>query len=399
MRSAMPALVLMLGACSGAPASGPAPPGWSRSQIASLKQWLAAAPEEALPGFDTRELEAAAGSWSGDAANRAATDLALKLARAHLHGCANLVERGGWRIPDDVDNGEVEAGLRRALASDADLDRFFATVRPRHPDYTALQAAYAAESDPNRRITLARNLERWRWMPRDLGTDYVLVNVASFEVGLWRQGARVQSWPAVVGKPSTATPVFGATITHVILNPWWEIPRSIVAENGGRFSARGGYLRTASGHWRQQPGPANSLGRMKLSMPNPYDVYLHDSPAKSLFGHSRRAYSHGCVRVGDALGFAASLLEGAKSRKQIEQLAGRGKPDRAGPRRALAALGPEELEAIKTATVPLQQGLPVYIAYFTAGRRADGTLAIESDVYGRDMLIGDPADPQRVCNP
>lgn len=376
-------------------------PGWSRGQISSLKQWLAAAPQEALPALDTSALDNAGGLWSGDAANRAATELALKLARAHLNGCANPVERGGWRIPDDKGDGTVEASLRQALSSDANLDHFFASVRPKHPEYTALQAAYVAETDPNRRITLARNLERWRWMPRELGENYVLVNIPAFEVGLWRQSERVQSWPAVVGKPATATPVFASTITHVIVNPWWEIPPSIVAENGGRFSSRGGYVRTASGHWRQKPGRGNSLGQMKLSMFNPYNIYLHDSPAKSLFSHTRRAYSHGCVRVrvSDALGFAATLLDGTMTRNQIDRLAGLAKPDQAAPRMTLAGLAPPEPEPLKTASLALPEALPVYIAYFTAGRRADGTLAIESDVYGRDMLVGDPSNPQRQCNP
>ncbi len=399
MRSAAPALALLLGACAGAPATGPEAPAWTRGQIASLRHWLAAAPEEALPRFDAAALDAAAGLWSGDAANRAATELALKLARAHLKGCANPVERGGWRIPDDKDDGTVEASLREALASDADLDHFFASVRPQHPEYTALQAAYVAETDANRRITLARNLERWRWMPRDLGENYVLVNLPAFEVGLWRQGERAQSWPAVIGKTSSATPVFASTITHVVINPWWEIPPSIVAENGGRFSSRGGYVRTASGHWRQKPGPGNSLGRMKLAMANPYNIYLHDTPAKGLFSQSRRAYSHGCVRVSDALGFAATLLEGAMTRRQVDRLADLAKPGAAAPRMALAGLAPPEPEPLKTANVALPQSLPVYITYFTAGRRADGTLRIEEDVYGRDMLVGDPSDPQRQCSP
>lgn len=397
MRSVVPALVLFLGACSGAAVEGPAPPSWSRGQIESLRKWLAAAPEEALPRFDASELDASTGVWNGEAADRAATRLALQLARAHLKGCSNLVERGGWRIPGDADSGTIEAKLREALANDANLDHFFAGVRPNHPEYTALQTAYVAETDPARRTTLARNLERWRWMPRDLGDNYVLVNLPAFEVGLWRGGQRVQSWPAVIGKPASATPVFASTISHVILNPWWEIPPSIVAENGGRFSARKGYVRTASGRWRQKPGPGNSLGRMKLSMFNPYNIYLHDTPAQSLFSHPSRAYSHGCVRVSDALGFAATLLEGTMTRSQVDRIAGISRPGDGAQRMALAGLEADKIEPLKTANVALAQPLPVYIAYFTAGRRADGTMAIERDVYGRDMLIGDPSNPQRAC--
>jgi hypothetical protein len=397
MRWIVPALVLMLGACSGSALEAPAPPSWSKSQIESLRRWLAAAPDDALPRFDTKALDDATSPWSGEATDRLATDLALNLARAHLKGCANPVERGGWHIRSDGDENALEARLREALASDTSLDGYFSAVRPSHPEFALLQSAYLAEQDPARRITLARNLERWRWMPRDLGDDYVLVNLPAFEVGLWRSGQRVRNWPVVIGKPSLATPVFSATITHVVLNPWWEIPPSIVAENGGRFSARKGYVRTESGRWRQKPGPGNSLGKMKVSMTNPYNVYLHDTPVQSLFSHPSRAYSHGCVRVGDALGFASALLDGVMTRDQVGRITGDASDRKiAQP----AARGGDEAGtgALKTTNVPLPQPLPVYIAYFTAGRRADGTLAIERDVYGRDMLLGDPSNPQRRCS-
>ena len=130
---------------------------------------------------------------------------------------------------------------------------------------------------------------------------------------------------------------------------------------------------------------------------NPYNIYLHDTPAKSLFSHPSRAYSHGCVRVSDALGFAATLLEGTMSRSQVDRIAGITRPGESAQRMGLAGLEADKAEPLKTANVALPQPLPVYIAYFTAGRRADGTMAIERDVYGRDMLIGDPSNPQRAC--
>jgi murein L,D-transpeptidase YcbB/YkuD len=119
------------------------------------------------------------------------------------------------------------------------------------------------ETDIARRAALARNMERWRWMPRSLGRDYVFVNAAALEAGLWRQGKGVGTWKVIVGKRSTPTPVFSATITGVIFNPSWEIPASIVREKRDNSPARLGYVR-ANGRDRQRPGPNNALGQMKL---------------------------------------------------------------------------------------------------------------------------------------
>src|SRR3546814_1081190 len=114
-------------------------------------------------------------------------------------------------------------------------------------------------------------------------------------------------WQVIVGKTKTPTPVFAAQVTGVTFNPWWEIPESIVAESVGKLvrtrpaeAARRGYV-VQDGRYRQRPGPQNALGRMKLMMPNPYSIYLHDTPAQSLFARDVRAFSHGCVREGGAL--------------------------------------------------------------------------------------------------
>ena len=211
-------------------------------------------------------------------------------------------------------------------------------------------------------------MERWRWLPQSLGQDYVLVNVAAFEVSLWRQGSRVGIWPIIAGKPKSPTPEFSATITGVTLNPWWEVPTNIVHESIGRMMSRHpalakarGYVRQGA-HYRQRPGPANSLGQMKLAMPNPFDVYLHDTPEKQLFSHESRAFSHGCMRVQDALGFATTLLRGAKTREEVD---------------AILATG-------QTITVPLATPLAVYVTYFTAHPDKDGKLVFSPDVYRRD---------------
>jgi len=338
-------------------------PVWTQQQIGQLRQAVMAAGAEALPVLPIHDLDAAMAGADHAAMDAAADALALRLAGIILLGAAPVVERSAWRITDSDSADDLPGALRDALAADK-LGGFFEGLHPQHPDYAALRSAYAAEFDPVRRRTIARNMERWRWMPRSLGRDYVLVNSATFDARLWRAGQPVGTWRVIVGKAETPSPVFQATITGVTFNPWWDIPASIVKEKGGRFPARLGYVRTGS-RWRQKPGPANALGQMKLVMPNPYNVYLHDTPSRSLFQNEVRAYSHGCIRVGDAVGFASTLLEGVRSRPEID---------------AIIAGG-------KTVSVTLPVQFPVYITYFTAGLRGDGSLAIVPDIYGRDGAL------------
>jgi murein L,D-transpeptidase YcbB/YkuD len=138
-----------------------------------------------------------------------------------------------------------------------------------------------------------------------------------------------------------------------------------VRERGGRFAASQGYVRTG-GQWRQKPGPGNALGQMKLVMPNPYKVYLHDTPSKALFSRDTRAFSHGCVRVGDAIGFAATLLSGTRSRAPVDAA----------------------VRSRVTVTYDLPARLPVYITYFTAAPAGDGTVQFRPDIYARDARVG-----------
>jgi len=217
-------------------------------------------------------------------------------------------------------------------------------------------------------------MERWRWMPHALGNDYVLVNAAAFEAYLWRGGRKAGTWRVIVGKKSTPTPVFSAAITGVTLNPWWNIPASIVSEMRGRFPASKGYVRV-DGSWRQKPGPQNALGQMKLAMPNPYNVYMHDTPGRNLFERDVRAFSHGCIRTGDAIGFAATLLQGVKSRAEIDTI----------------------LATRSTTTIDLATPLPVYVTYFTASPRRDGAIAYLDDIYGRDAKFGRVASTGTFC--
>ena len=343
---------------------------WNGESIASLRAWISAAPDDALPRPESNALDQAIAGRDPAAIDAAADALALKLARMHLLGIAPGRERIGWRIVDSDRSIDLEAQLKVALAGGR-LDDFLAGQRPQHPEYAVLRNAWKAETDPARRRTIAKNMERWRWMPVSLGQDYLLVNAAAFELTRWQGGKRAGNWRVIVGKTSTPTPVFSATVTGVNFNPWWTVPANIVRESVGGLIRRSPATARARGYvWsggsiRQKPGPGNALGQMKLVMPNPYSVYLHDTPNRDLFGRDVRAFSHGCVRVGDALGLTENLLAGSRTRAQID---------------ALVASG-------NSVVVPLDRPIPVYAAYFTAGTRGDGSFALFADIYGRDRRM------------
>ena len=358
----------------------PATQVWSPEALSQLHRWLAEAPGHALPAPSTAALDAA--QQSGDVAgiDRAATQAALQLARAIALGCTASDARSGWHVPDADARLDLAAMLRDALAGQR-VDAFFADLLPQHPDYAALHAAYATETDPARRATIARNMERWRWMPHALGKDFLQVNAAAFRVDLWRDGAKARSWKVIVGKVSSPTPVFMATVRGVQVNPWWDIPPNIVRESVGSLVRRHpdlarkrGYV-WGGGRYRQRPGPGNSLGLMKLVMPNSFNIYLHDTPTKSLFARDVRAFSHGCVRVDDAMGLAEALLMPDVPRAQID---------------AAVASG-------ATTDLRLAHSLPVYITYFTAEPGEDGKIAILPDIYNRDGAMGDVDRPRAPC--
>jgi murein L,D-transpeptidase YcbB/YkuD len=348
--------------------------------LASLRHWADMAPAYGLPSPDCGALNAALAGGDGAAVDRAADALALQLARMHALGATPARNRAAWHVVDGDAGIDFASGLRAGMAAGS-LDGWYESLQPTHPDFAALRTALAGETDTARRATLVRNLERWRWMPHDLGADYVLVNAAAFTVSVERGGTPVGDWRVIVGKPSSPTPSFAAMVTGVTINPWWDIPANIVAESVGSMVRRHPALARARGYvwgggrYRQRPGPGNALGAMKLAMANGFNVYLHDTPTKALFERDVRAFSHGCVRVDKALDFAAALLSPAQDRAAID---------------AAVAAG-------RTVTLPLPQRMPVYIAYFTATRGADGRIMILPDIYGRDAPLGDAVVEQKRC--
>ncbi len=355
---------------------GPPGPRWSAAQVAQLQQWAATAPLDALPSPDRTELDAAVRSGRRARINPAATALALGLAKAHLIGVAPAAERADWHIPDTDTKRALNTELEQAVAEDR-IDAFFASLRPTHPDYAALRDALPVEADPAKREKIARNMERWRWLPQSLGQDYVFANAAGFDVFLVRGGQERQRWVTVSGNPKTPTPAITAVATAVIINPWWEVPQSISSSSS--MSPRLGYVKVGN-RYRQRPGAGNSLGQMKVVMYNPWNIYLHDTPSRYLFGARERAFSHGCIRVNDALGFARTIAAGALSKDRLDRIL---KPEEdEGESKEIA--GERE---IKTVTVPLPQALPVYVTYFTVDTDARGQLRFHKDIYGHDKKL------------
>lgn len=286
-------------------------------------------------------------------------------------------------LMDDADSELLPIGplVERALAS-GDIAGVLASLNPTHSDYTVLRDALAATPAQDvERIRLIRaNMDRWRWLPRDLGGIHLLVNAPEYMLRLNVNGQILRAYRVIVGTPGrNATPQMAEMVEGVIFNPTWTVPQSIVVGEGlGRrvlnnpnWARSRGYVarRGANGYVSvvQSPGPGNALGLMKLDMPNPHAIFLHDTPTKQLFDNEVRALSHGCIRVQDAMELAVVL-----------NLLGQGAS-------AQEALRISE-SGIYT-RVELSQQVPVYLTYFTMGSDVDGNLVEFPDVYDRDAPV------------
>jgi murein L,D-transpeptidase YcbB/YkuD len=227
------------------------------------------------------------------------------------------------------------------------------------------------------------NMERLRWILGDLEERYIAVNIANFQLDVIEKDKSVLSMKVVVGKPYLRTPIFTARMTHLVINPVWNIPDSIVQkEILAKIEADPDYLakqnitvvsgREVNGkalpdRFRQEPGHQNALGTFKFMFPNQYDVYLHDTPAKRLFSENIRDFSHGCTRIEKPVELAEYLLRGDPrwSRKELE---------------AAVAKGTEQ-------TVMIPNPVNVHFLYLTAWVDESGTVQFRDDIYGRDRKL------------
>jgi murein L,D-transpeptidase YcbB/YkuD len=315
--------------------------------------------------------------------------------------CRGIQSAGGWPALPELPvlrRGRRHPGvalLRERLAAsgdvppaaaaqpalfDRDLEAAVKRFQQRHglPAHGRLDAATRAALDvpvEERLAQIELNLERWRWLPRDLGSRHVLVNVAGFELFAMDEGRVAERMKVVSGRAGeTPTPVFTAEMTAVVFSPWWNVPPRIAAEEIIPAMARSrGYLRrrglqAVGGEdgpaFRQPPGPRNPMGLVKFLLPNPYHVYLHDTPDDALFSRARRDFSHGCMRVERPVALARWVLDDP-----------RGWSDR----RIQAAMN-----ARSERFVTLDAAIPVHVGYFTVWVDEDGTARFLPDVYGHD---------------
>jgi murein L,D-transpeptidase YcbB/YkuD len=226
---------------------------------------------------------------------------------------------------------------------------------------------------------IAANMERWRWLPRDLGNTYVMVNIPDYSLNVMSNDKLVWHTKIVAGKPQTPTPLLTASMDNVLVNPSWYVPQSIIqneylplyATDPNIFDRLGLEVkRGPDGHINvvQPPGAANALGRIKFNFPNKFQVYLHDTPEKRLFAADKRAFSHGCMRVEDPTKFGEVMLHLAMNGPTPNS-------------RQLQSLFGHDEKVFKLDRRPM-----VHLTYQTAFVD-DGKLVIRDDIYGFDARI------------
>jgi murein L,D-transpeptidase YcbB/YkuD len=326
-------------------------------------------------------------------------ELDTRLTYAYLRYAADLL---GWSLnprsiytdwlpaPNKVDLAEQ---LKKAVSSN-NVQQTLEELAPSHTQYKGLQTALQHErQNPTGHLDQIRmNLQRWRWMPRDLGERYVFVNVPAYQMQVVEGNTPVLAMRVVVGDPMHTTPLFNDEMTTVVFSPNWNVPESIIRkEMLPRLVDDPGYLErqdiqvvgtsgqvvdaegvdwsdesaVAGLHFRQEPGPKNALGLVKFQFPNPFDVYMHDTPQDALFNKPRRALSHGCIRLEDPVALAKYVL--------------RDKPEWTAEKISTA------MNAGHEQSVALKEHLPVHIGYFTAWVNPDASVTYTDDPYTLDQ--------------
>jgi murein L,D-transpeptidase YcbB/YkuD len=227
---------------------------------------------------------------------------------------------------------------------------------------------------------IVANMERWRWLPRDLGKAYVMVNIPEYTLRVFNHGSVAWKTRVVVGKPSMPTPLLSEPMRFITVNPTWNVPPSIIQNEYlpalqqdptalERIGLKVDYERDGTVHIYQPPGDRNALGRIRFNFPNKFLVYQHDTPDKNLFAHDKRAYSHGCMRVQDPLKYAEVLLS-------IEL-----------PKEGYTEERIHRMFGSAEQNINFPTPLPVHLTYQTASVDDAGKLVIREDIYGRDSRL------------
>jgi len=356
-----------------APLPPPPPPLWQVHQAQALLNYINNVGREGLSPADYDPAGLIAAMRSGDplVLAQAATDrfnkLSSDLALGHVRGDARV----GWHVVDnDIDDVRQRQLLEAALITNR-IPEVLDGLLPTHPQYGALRTALSItpRTDVRKINKIRLNMDRWRWLPRDLGQKYIIVNVPAFHATLVENGVTRWKHRAIAGAIKTPTPQLSVLATGVILNPWWEVPPSISKEVAGKpgyvaLKGKDGKLQ----RWRQPPGPSNALGQLKFVMYNPYNIYLHDTNARSRFNSQIRALSHGCVRTENVLDLATELLGDDGGEWTPEKIA-------------------ETLASKKSKQANFVKPVPVHIVYFSVAALTDGTIVNYTDLYKRDDQV------------
>jgi L,D-transpeptidase YcbB len=297
-----------------------------------------------------------------------------------------------------------------SLAVSADVAATLRSFQPQHMGFQSLQAAYVAARAAKAPVeTLQRlqvNLERWRWLPDDLGAFHIINNVPEQITRVYKNGTPIFTERIVVGKPGHSTPLMTADLLYVIFHPSWGVPNGIKTKEVGPMLARASARNAVAGvegkraasalgrhelrvlqngreldpdtvdwrtadirqfHFTQAPSKKNVLGVVKFRFPNRYDVYMHDTQERHLFSHGVRAYSHGCMRVQNPMQLAETILGHDKgwTGDKVRGFVGSG----------------------RTADITLTTPVPVHLVYFTASADAAGKLSLHGDIYGMDQRV------------
>jgi murein L,D-transpeptidase YcbB/YkuD len=243
--------------------------------------------------------------------------------------------------------------------------------------------------------TIILNMERWRWIPKSLEPDYLLVNIPEYRLHVFEKGQEKMTMKVIVGKTLNSTPIFSDKLEYVVLSPYWNVPMSILKselvpkliKNPNYLdklemevvTSKGQQIDPSTINWgsinesnfkyivRRRPGPKNDLGDVKFIFPNSKNIYLHDTPNDALFSQTERGFSHGCVRVEKPIDLAVYLLRNVKGYDQSKIL--------------------KIISERKEKYVTLKQKLPVYLVYFTAWADANGIVNFRDDLYGHDKTL------------
>jgi len=378
-------------------------PAWSGSPAAraNAKRAMAVLADAAREGLDPDRYRVFTGIWNRGAGDVALTGALLRymsdlsVGRPELRG----VDRDMALPARTIDAPWL---LQEALRQ-GELERMLATLIPKHPEYAMLKAALAMAPDDQ----LIANMERWRWLPAYLEPDRIMVNTAAADLQMWLGGKLVLTSRVVVGTRANRSPMLRAEGAGITVNPSWTVPHSIATrEILPKLKASRTYLQkndmvllngpVGDPHgltvdWRamrpgsfayrirQRPGPRNPLGQIKIELPNPFDVYLHDTPSKAAFVRKDRHLSHGCVRVEQILPLASYALSAEPGTlDKITALIGTG----------------------ETRYLAMPKRLPVYFVYWTATQDLSNNLKLHEDIYGRDqrLISALRAKPVRIAS-